>query len=148
MKYILYHKSPFIGEKSPAPCSLRKQSQEGEKNRQQHEGKGEEPPRGRDVGSRIGSRVRHRAISRKEARKPAQGERQTAARRRKGGRRAQERDDRDDAQELARHQPAAPETEPMILTIGKNIAMTIVPTTTAKTMMSAGSIAAVMPATA
>ena len=46
------------------------------------------------------------------------------------------------------HQAPAPETEPMILTIGRNIAMTIVPTTTARTMIRAGSIAAVMPATA
>ena len=45
--------------------------------------------------------------------------------------------------------PAPPEdTEPMILTMGRNIATTMVPTTTASTMISAGSIAAVMPATA
>ena len=91
-------------------------------------------------------------------RKPPERQRDPTARRRRDTCRGDERHHGAYAQDLegrthlkgafAENQPPAPETEPMILIIGRNMATTIVPTTTARTMISAGSIAAVMPATA
>ena len=97
------------------------------------------------------ARLRPGRLGAEEPGEAAQGERQPPRGGGKSGGGGKRRHHGGDAKALRcerRHQPAPPETELMILTIGRNMAMTIVPTTSASTMMSAGSMAAVMPATA
>ena len=98
--------------------------------------------------------ARDRAVSAHRSHDPAQRERHAPLRRRHEGGGDQQDEHRGKPHDLERvghrpDQPPAPcATLPMIETIGRNMAITIVPTTTASTMMSAGSIAAVRPATA
>ena len=128
-------------------------SDKNEKKGEEDEDKGQKTLRERHpIGAGRCVRRHGGAVAAQRFQNPAESERQATLRRRQRTRRAEERDNHDETPDFKRggHLPQAPapETEPMILTIGRNIAMTIVPTTTASTMMSAGSIAAVMPATA